>query len=119
MGTPLAGSLGGGVLVCCFMLFLLFFFFFFSSRRRHTRFDCDWSSDVCSSDLAPVKPGTGADGADDHPQSRGSFLWRPHHSYAGWTDCKAGRRSSVEGALERSEERRVGKECRSRWSPYH
>src|SRR2546427_13248603 len=31
------------------MLFV--FFFFFSSRRRHTRFDCDWSSDVCSSDL--------------------------------------------------------------------
>src|SRR2546427_11615066 len=29
----------------------LFVFFFFSSRRRHTRFDCDWSSDVCSSDL--------------------------------------------------------------------
>src|SRR5580692_12811758 len=29
-----------------------FFFFFFSSRRRHTRFDCDWSSDVCSSDLS-------------------------------------------------------------------
>src|SRR2546427_2009555 len=29
------------------------FFFFFSSRRRHTRFDCDWSSDVCSSDLPP------------------------------------------------------------------
>src|SRR2546430_8637757 len=29
----------------------LMFFFFFSSRRRHTRFDCDWSSDVCSSDL--------------------------------------------------------------------
>src|SRR5256886_8352630 len=28
--------------------------FFFSSRRRHTRFDCDWSSDVCSSDLAPI-----------------------------------------------------------------
>src|SRR2546430_10343689 len=30
----------------------LLFMFFFSSRRRHTRFDCDWSSDVCSSDLA-------------------------------------------------------------------
>src|SRR2546427_1782663 len=29
----------------------MFYFFFFSSRRRHTRFDCDWSSDVCSSDL--------------------------------------------------------------------
>src|SRR2546430_9600623 len=35
--------------------------FFFSSRRRHTRFDCDWSSDVCSSDLKrglPVLVGT-------------------------------------------------------------
>src|SRR5256886_5375182 len=30
------------------------FIFFFSSRRRHTRFDCDWSSDVCSSDLDKV-----------------------------------------------------------------
>src|SRR5688572_15907218 len=30
---------------------VIFVFFFFSSRRRHTRFDCDWSSDVCSSDL--------------------------------------------------------------------
>src|SRR6266480_2212684 len=30
---------------------MLFFFFFFSSRRRHTRLTCDWSSDVCSSDL--------------------------------------------------------------------
>src|SRR2546430_11676843 len=34
------------MLVC-----IICFFFFFSSRRRHTRFDCDWSSDVCSSDL--------------------------------------------------------------------
>src|SRR5579859_5818201 len=33
-------------------MFCFIFFFFFSSRRRHTRFDCDWSSDVCSSDLA-------------------------------------------------------------------
>src|SRR5438270_1588931 len=30
---------------------MICYFFFFSSRRRHTRFDCDWSSDVCSSDL--------------------------------------------------------------------
>src|SRR5438034_5544216 len=30
---------------------MLDFFFFFSSRRRHTRSLCDWSSDVCSSDL--------------------------------------------------------------------
>src|SRR5882762_11224301 len=33
---------------------MLFFFFFFSSRRRHTRFKCDWSSDVCSSDLSAI-----------------------------------------------------------------
>src|SRR5438034_11668293 len=32
----------------------MLFFFFFSSRRRHTRSLCDWSSDVCSSDLEPV-----------------------------------------------------------------
>src|SRR5689334_3067890 len=33
------------------ILIYFFFFFFFSSRRRHTRWNCDWSSDVCSSDL--------------------------------------------------------------------
>src|SRR5580698_9285504 len=33
------------------MFVFLFFFFFFSSRRRHTILTCDWSSDVCSSDL--------------------------------------------------------------------
>src|SRR6516164_5273335 len=33
------------------------FFFFFSSRRRHTRWNCDWSSDVCSSDLLPIAGG--------------------------------------------------------------
>src|SRR6267143_3352542 len=30
---------------------MFWFLFFFSSRRRHTRWNCDWSSDVCSSDL--------------------------------------------------------------------
>src|SRR5205085_6508432 len=39
----------------CILFFMIWicdrFYFFFSSRRRHTRFDCDWSSDVCSSDL--------------------------------------------------------------------
>src|SRR5688572_19901967 len=40
-------------MVLFFVLYFFFcFFFFFSSRRRHTRFDCDWSSDVCSSDLS-------------------------------------------------------------------
>src|SRR5688572_32415159 len=40
----------------------MFFFFFFSSRRRHTRFDCDWSSDVCSSDLTTYTAVTSDDG---------------------------------------------------------
>src|SRR2546430_8741845 len=41
---------GGSCLKTTFLCSTVFFFFF-SSRRRHTRFDCDWSSDVCSSDL--------------------------------------------------------------------
>src|SRR5256886_7447509 len=36
---------------------IISFLFFFSSRRRHTRFDCDWSSDVCSSDLEVCSAG--------------------------------------------------------------
>src|SRR6266481_5523304 len=36
---------------------LFIYFFFFSSRRRHTRWNCDWSSDVCSSDLDHASPG--------------------------------------------------------------
>src|SRR6478736_1653613 len=75
--------------------------FFFSSRRRHTRFDCDWSSDVCSSDLLG-RFGQGR--ADDF--ARETFAPR----ILGGIDA---------ANLPRSEERRVGKECRSRWSPYH
>src|SRR5207237_4328969 len=39
------------VLYVYVLCYCVVFFFFFSSRRRHTRFKCDWSSDVCSSDL--------------------------------------------------------------------
>src|SRR2546430_6489689 len=46
--VPVAYSEERGGAVGCIVLF------FFSSRRRHTRFDCDWSSDVCSSDLARI-----------------------------------------------------------------
>ena len=46
------------ILVFFFFLFCFFFFlFFFSSRRRHTRSLCDWSSDVCSSDLTGQRHG--------------------------------------------------------------
>src|SRR6266568_4045011 len=53
-----------------------FFFFFFSSRRRHTRWNCDWSSDVCSSDLeagratAEIERLTGAGRAASAEQDR-------------------------------------------------
>src|SRR5690242_21431793 len=48
------------ILICsCFL-----FFFFFSSRRRHTRLTCDWSSDVCSSDLCRSAVGGLTLGAD-------------------------------------------------------
>src|SRR5207302_6585334 len=70
--------------------------FFFASRRRHTTFSRDWSSDVCSSDLHGVAAGS------DSVDLREFFC-----------------RSHLQGSLLRSEERRVGKECRSRWLPGH
>src|SRR5207245_6439222 len=74
--------------------------FFFSSRRRHTRCYRDWSSDVCSSDLTWAGP----------LRRAGTSRRRCDARLAG------PRRSPVSPG--RSEERRVGKECRSRWSPY-
>src|SRR5260221_9643250 len=108
------------LLLLCFIHF--FVFFFFSSRRRHTRSLCDWSSDVCSSDLLFSCGETDHIGVgnllEDNPAIRA-----------------AGKRKELEMAFvierfvmntkitpqpwSRSEERRVGKECRSRWSPYH
>src|SRR3989475_5505834 len=181
-----------------------FFFFFFSSRRRHTRFDCDWSSDVCSSDLvAGAPPQSGelvaelmvggpdvveeldlhhglqaasreADGAahDVRLGERGivnpiapelslepprdledtalaldvlQMLLAAHvgHVLAEHHDASIPPHPLLQAGVEqvdhrggiapelrvvfrvellgggRSEERRVGKECRSRWSPYH
>src|SRR4030066_689865 len=54
-----------------------FLFFFFSSRRRHTRFKCDWSSDVCSSDLSAFIADQlrGAMNADDFRDYMLSFLF--------------------------------------------
>src|SRR2546430_6117937 len=91
--------------------------FFFSSRRRHTRFDCDWSSDVCSSDLS------GAPGPR-YWQQRADYTLEATLDTTTNILRGKGRIYYVNrspDALEyvRSEERRVGKECRSRWSPYH
>src|SRR2546429_7045869 len=88
------------LLVLCTSFCLSFFFFFFSSRRRHTRCSRDWSSDVCSSDL------------------QGFGLAEAIFETV-FEDVGQGNDLDIVGALQRSEERRVGKECRSRWSPYH
>src|SRR2546430_9992203 len=57
--------------------------FFFSSRRRHTRFDCDWSSDVCSSDLDEVGDSLLSDTAEessDNDEEMPGRGRRPHTS---------------------------------------
>src|SRR2546429_9797555 len=85
-------------------------FFLFSSRRRHTRCSRDWSSDVCSSDL--LRKGTSGPSA--------STLLRSSVAFADCNAASAACRFAVAArTAARSEERRVGKECRSRWSPYH
>src|SRR5204863_6267345 len=96
----------------CFLLF-----FFFSSRRRHTRSLRDWSSDVCSSDL-PLK--------GDNPFSV-SLCRLELSPLRGSTNRERERRRGCSRIAcneqaqrsPRSEERRVGKECRSRWAPEH
>src|SRR5256886_13189364 len=168
--------------------------FFFSSRRRHTRFDCDWSSDVCSSDLfivlmvlamyglhrywlvydyfqysknvpLPPPPVTKwprvtvqlpifneryvierlaeavsrfdyprelldvqvLDDSTDETQEVARACVERHAAqgqpitYIHRTNREGYKAGALENGLKaaRSEERRVGKECRSRWSPYH
>src|SRR5205085_5626539 len=62
-----------------------FLFFFFSSRRRHTRFDCDWSSDVCSSDL-PAISGTAQQGQNLYT-TNGSWSGGPTSYQYQWLRC--------------------------------
>src|SRR3546814_4251302 len=108
------------VLICIlYVVFCFFVFFFFKQKTAYEMRISDWSSDVCSSDL----PRGGDRGARQLPaqldrrrgaRSRRSPQGRPQ-------DDEFRRRQFEQG--QRSEERRVGKECvstcRSRWSPYH
>src|SRR2546430_983254 len=58
----------------CIAVRVVMSFFFFSSRRRHTRFDCDWSSDVCSSDLAALEQsGERLLACQFHPELSGAY----------------------------------------------
>src|SRR5439155_10883455 len=97
--------------------------FFFSSRRRHTRWPRDWSSDVCSSDLLDhnllltatheFNPGfTGRLSAGQNLNSR-----RNRQVFVTGNDLNAPSPLVLQNTLnptQRSEERRVGKECRTR-----
>src|SRR5256886_3934805 len=100
---------------------IVFSFFFFSSRRRHTRFDCDWSSDVCSSDLLSL--GLAPMIVDDLAEH---LLRLNHERGMAVLLVEQNARLALElcpraYVLEagRSEERRVGEEGRSRGAPYH
>src|SRR5256885_10424510 len=95
--------------------------FFFSSRRRHTRLQGDWSSDVCSSDLATDELIQVFEKIKQMKKRSAYPVVNPTESL---TEMQRHLRKQPEkfgclGGHRRSEERRVGKECRSRWSPYH
>ena len=84
-------------------MYIFFFFFFFKQKTAYEIYQCDWSSDVCSSDLEDFESGE----ADSFTPVLGTW------------EVSDGRYVVTPGEEGRSEERRVGKECRSRWSPYH
>src|SRR5205085_6580304 len=97
----------------------------FSSRRRHTRFDCDWSSDVCSSDLLLLTHGIYGAGSNWRSIARKLNERRPEWGVV-LVDLRQHGRSepgepphTIAACADdlralRSEERRVGKECGSR-----
>src|SRR5438105_13891234 len=91
--------------------------FFFSSRRRHTRSTRDWSSDVCSSDLQGEC--IAAIGLDALPGTARDLARRDHLAAIAARAQLSGQSIAAGACLVRSEERRVGKECRSRWAPAH
>src|SRR3712207_8580927 len=91
--------------------------FFFSSRRRHTRYWRDWSSDVCSSDLICSMYNKGklcSRHSIKQEELKKTVLETIRHYIN-----SLGKYEVISEKVRRSEERRVGKECRSRWSPYH
>src|SRR2546429_3292356 len=101
--------------------------FFFTSRRRHRRCSRDWSSAVCSSDLVLVQGGaywlvdfTPGVGVGKGRQLSGTLAPVQDQAFAFPTNPATPWYAYVSnGTSVRSEERRVGEECRSRWSPYH
>src|SRR3546814_9530660 len=97
------------VVLYSFVVFFVFYrfvlFFFFKQKTAYEMRISDWSSDVCSSDLR------GSEKSADNFALRFINSYRSEHA------------KNLQAKGNRSEERRVGKECvstcRSRWSPYH
>src|SRR5256885_11668223 len=103
---------------------------FFSSISRHPRLQGDWSSDVCSSDLRPFDlpgvdrvaqrdVGEAAIDADVAHRGEAAAELEPRRHGASQDRIRFAVLERSGRIAFRSEERRVGKECRSRWSPYH
>src|SRR5690606_40071823 len=91
--------------------------FFFSSRRRHTRFSRDWSSDVCSSDLIPDTVEMVGTIRTFDRDMRNDIVKRMQATASNIAEA-SGATAEVtvrDDVSIRSEERRVGKEWRSRW----
>src|SRR4051812_50163777 len=105
-------------------------FFFFSSRRRHTRLTCDWSSDVCSSDLIRCRA---LGNVSSHHVSISQIVAEgaaarilaallAHPEDANVVECCCHALGNIMHDTPlidekfRSEERRVGKEGRCRWA---
>src|SRR5439155_10162666 len=94
--------------------------FFFSSRRRHTRWPRDWSSDVCSSDLAleaQEKLARRHTELDAKLAKLAELEQREAAMARTQTDLERRTAELKNGLEQRSEERRVGKECRVAWGP--
>src|SRR3546814_17715741 len=123
-------------------MFFFFFFFFFKQKTAYEMRISDWSSDVCSSDLKPAVKVLDGHGIEDVGIERhrlgiaGDDLADADRAVARPRDLRPRmevdervgqflQRLFIESVpvCQRSEERRVGKECvstcRSRWSPYH
>src|SRR5262245_63572720 len=97
-------------------MYLISYCFFFSSRRRHTRCLSDWSSDVCSSDLTLQGPAENeAEEANDPAKAQEYVGDLADYSKVTLSLLeKERRRLEARIGVDRSEERRVGKECRCR-----
>src|SRR3546814_4498234 len=116
----------------------LFYFFFFKQKTAYEMRISDWSSDVCSSDLDQLRHPVTRENFEDGDEAdrdelcrqleravaAAPFAFQRVEFAAAAPSCALLSAQTFRGDLfQRSEERRVGKECvstcRSRWSPYH